>query len=135
MPAACGPCIRVLSQDQNDTHWAQALPSALGIWRQELADVLDAPLPEKGESSGTENREPFMIREKETEKGRLDMRIIILAGALIGTLLVVQFRTTVADTCSDSCDRAYASCSKTCKTTDCFTKCINEKESCLALCK
>lgn len=75
-----------------------------------------------------------MIKE-DKEKRRLDIRIIIAAGALIGTLLMAQFGTTIADTCSDSCERAYASCSKGCKTTDCFTKCINEKESCLALCK
>lgn len=65
------------------------------------------------------------------------MRAIIVIGALIGALLIAHFGAATADTCSDSCDRAYASCSKSCKASDtnCFTKCINEKESCLVRCK
>ena len=60
---------------------------------------------------------------------------IILLGALIVTFLVAHRGAVTAETCSDSCDKAYAACSKSCKQTDCFTKCINEKESCLALCQ
>ena len=62
---------------------------------------------------------------------------IIVAGALIAALLIANSSTVGADTCSDTCKRAYASCSKSCKQSDtnCFTKCINEQESCLAQCK
>ena len=62
---------------------------------------------------------------------------IIVVGALIAAFLIANPVTVGADTCSDSCDKAYASCSKSCKAsdTDCFTKCINEKQSCLAQCK
>ena len=61
--------------------------------------------------------------------------MMIVVGALLTALCLAHFGAAGADTCADSCDRAYASCSKSCKATDCFTKCINEHESCLALCK
>ncbi len=66
------------------------------------------------------------------------MRVtIIVVGALLGALLFADHGTVGADTCSDACQKAYASCSKSCKqsNTDCFTKCINEQQSCLAQCK
>ena len=63
--------------------------------------------------------------------------MMIVVGALLTALCCAHFGAAGADTCADSCDRAYASCSKSCKQSDtnCFTKCINEKESCLAVCK
>ena len=65
------------------------------------------------------------------------MRAIIVIGALLGAFLIAHFGAATADTCSDSCDRAYAECNKSCKSTatDCFTKCINVHESCLVKCK
>ena len=62
---------------------------------------------------------------------------IIVVGALIAALLIANRSTVGADTCSDACQKTYASCSKSCKQsdTDCFTKCINEQQSCLAQCK
>lgn len=61
---------------------------------------------------------------------------LVVAAALIGALLFAHVNRAGADSCSDGCDKAYASCSKSCKSsdTDCFTKCINEKNSCLARC-
>jgi hypothetical protein len=63
-------------------------------------------------------------------------RTLIVGAALIATLLVARFGTVGADTCSDACDKTYASCNKSCKesNTDCFTKCINEHNSCLSRC-
>lgn len=60
---------------------------------------------------------------------------LIVTGALIAALFITQLRHATAETCSDACEKAYAACSKSCKKTDCFTKCINEKESCLAQCR
>jgi hypothetical protein len=62
---------------------------------------------------------------------------IIAIGALIAALFITASGAANADTCSDSCQKTYASCSKSCKQSDtnCFTKCINEKESCIAQCK
>jgi hypothetical protein len=62
---------------------------------------------------------------------------IIVVGALIAAVFITTPAAAIADTCPDSCAKAYASCSKNCKQsdTDCFTKCINEKESCIAQCK
>ena len=62
---------------------------------------------------------------------------IIVVGALIGVLLIANRNNVAADTCSDACQKTYASCSKSCKASDtnCFTKCINKQESCLAQCK
>ena len=66
------------------------------------------------------------------------MRAILVAiVALVAAFLVVQYRAAAtADTCSDACDRAYATCAKSCKQSDtnCFTRCINEKNSCLVKC-
>ena len=61
---------------------------------------------------------------------------LIVVGALIA-VLVAPFAVAIADTCSDGCEKKYASCSKSCKAndTDCFTQCINEKESCIATCR
>ena len=62
---------------------------------------------------------------------------ILVLGTLIAGLLIASHSSVGADTCSDACQKTYASCSKSCKQSDtnCFTKCINEKESCLAVCK
>ena len=60
---------------------------------------------------------------------------LIVAGALLAAVFITQLRNATAETCSDSCDKAYAACIKSCKQTDCFTKCLNEKESCLAQCR
>ena len=62
---------------------------------------------------------------------------MIVVGALFVAFLMAQMGSVSAETCADSCDKAYASCSKACKSTDtdCFTKCINEKDSCLVMCK
>jgi len=60
---------------------------------------------------------------------------LIVAGALLAGVFITQLRNASAETCSDACDKAYAACSNSCKQTDCFTKCINEKESCLAQCR
>ena len=61
--------------------------------------------------------------------------ILIVGGALIAAVFITQLRNATAETCAESCEKAYAACSKGCKQTDCFTKCINEKESCLAQCR
>ena len=62
---------------------------------------------------------------------------IIVVGALIAAVFSTTPGAAIADTCSDSCEKTYASCSKSCKQSDtnCFTKCINEKESCIVQCK
>jgi hypothetical protein len=77
-------------------------------------------------------------RVRTVPKGGWAMRamIIILATVMV-VFLSAHFGAATADTCSDSCDRAYAACKQSCPSskTDCFTKCINEHESCLALCK
>ena len=78
------------------------------------------------------------VSATDTTKGGDTMRVTIIAvGALVAALLLVNRNSVGADTCSDACQKTYASCSKSCKQsdTDCFTKCINEKESCLAQCK
>jgi len=54
---------------------------------------------------------------------------------LLAGVFITQLRNATAETCSDACDKAYAACSNSCKQTDCFTKCINDKESCLAQCR
>jgi hypothetical protein len=61
---------------------------------------------------------------------------IILIVALIGGFLIVQSAAT-ADSCGDACERAYATCTKSCKgsDTDCFTKCLNERGSCQSACQ
>jgi len=60
---------------------------------------------------------------------------LIVAGTLLAGIFLTQFRNATAETCANACDTAYAACSRSCKQTDCFTKCINEKESCLAQCR
>jgi hypothetical protein len=61
--------------------------------------------------------------------------IIVLAGVFTVALLVCGLRgTTSAQGCADSCKAAYAACSKECKNTDCFTKCLNQQSSCLVRC-
>ena len=62
---------------------------------------------------------------------------MIVVGALIAAVLLTTPSGATADACSDSCEKTYASCSKSSKQSDtnCFTKCINEKESCIAQCK
>ena len=61
---------------------------------------------------------------------------LIVIATLIAAFLFMQRGAATADTCSDACDKAYASCTSSCKKndTDCFTKCINEKNSCLVHC-
>ena len=59
---------------------------------------------------------------------------LIVAAALIAAFLVAQLGPVGASSCSDSCDAAYAACTKGCKSTDCYTKCLNEKGSCIAKC-
>ena len=63
--------------------------------------------------------------------------MIIVIAALAMALLIANTSTVGADSCSDACQKTYASCSKSCKQsdTDCFTKCINQQQSCLAQCK
>ena len=63
------------------------------------------------------------------------MRATLIAVAvLIAAFVVWHLNAATADTCSDSCERAYAACSKSCKNTDCFTRCLNEKGACIAKC-
>ncbi len=60
---------------------------------------------------------------------------LIVTGALFAAVFITQVHYATAETCSDACNKAYAACSKSCKQTDCYTQCINEKESCLAQCR
>jgi len=64
---------------------------------------------------------------------------IILAGllmALVAGIVMMNRGAATADTCSDACDRAYAACTKSCKSnTNCFTSCLNERGSCLSKCR
>jgi hypothetical protein len=55
--------------------------------------------------------------------------------AIVAGFFVWQFSAATADTCSDSCTRAYESCTKGCKNTDCYTKCLNDKGACMAKCQ
>lgn len=60
---------------------------------------------------------------------------LIAVAALIAAFLIWHLgAAATADTCSDACDRAYAACSKSCKNTDCYTRCLNEKGACMARC-
>jgi hypothetical protein len=62
--------------------------------------------------------------------------MMIVVGALFAALLIAQLGGASAQTCADSCQKAYASCTKSCGSkTDCYTKCLNERDSCLAQCK
>jgi hypothetical protein len=64
------------------------------------------------------------------------MRTTLIAlVAIVAGLLFWHFSAATADTCSDSCARAYDTCSKGCKNTDCYTKCLNEKGTCMAKCQ
>ncbi len=60
---------------------------------------------------------------------------LIVAGALFAAFLVAQLGPASAGSCSDACDAAYSSCAKSCKNTNCFTSCLNERGSCLAKCE
>jgi len=64
-------------------------------------------------------------------------KILILAGALIAAVVIANFRSATAGTCSDACEQTYAACTKSCPSsnTDCFTKCLNDRGSCLAKCQ
>jgi len=59
---------------------------------------------------------------------------IVFVG-LIAAFVVAQFGAASADSCSDKCDAAYAACSKSCKDTDCYTRCLNDRGSCIAKCQ
>jgi hypothetical protein len=63
--------------------------------------------------------------------------ILMVVVALSAALVIAQFGGATAQTCADACTKAYAACSRSCKSTDtdCFTRCINERESCLAKCQ
>jgi len=62
--------------------------------------------------------------------------ILIVIATLIAAFLIMHRGAATADTCTDACDKAYASCAKSCKQSDtnCFTRCINEKNSCMVRC-
>jgi len=70
------------------------------------------------------------------------MRVsIFLIGILTAAFLVAHTGVAAAadSVCADACQKAYASCASSCgkkgkKATDCYTKCINEQQSCLARC-
>ena len=63
--------------------------------------------------------------------------ILIVITVLIAAFLMMQRGAATADTCSDACEKAYASCASACKKADtnCFTRCINEKNSCMVRCQ
>lgn len=60
---------------------------------------------------------------------------LIVVAVLIAAFFVAHFRVATAETCTDSCAAKYAACTKHCKDTNCYTKCLNERESCLGSCK
>ncbi|MGD9763433.1 MAG: hypothetical protein AB7V27_06960 [Candidatus Binatia bacterium] len=62
--------------------------------------------------------------------------ILIVVFVLVAAFLIANWRMASADTCSDSCDRNYSSCSSGCgKNTNCYTKCVNQKNACLLRCE
>jgi len=67
---------------------------------------------------------------------RATLATLVVVAALIAGFLIANQSAVTAGSCEDGCEKAFAVCNKGCNAndTDCFTRCLNIRGSCLSKC-